>query len=809
MKTYPAGEETHINSIKLKTMDHLINNISILKKNLIILVVCAISFSLNAQEKADLTKSETIDYSAWKADEVQKNKKIDSLLSLMTLEEKIGQLNLPGSGDIVTGQAKSSNIAKMIEQGLVGGLFNIKSVQKIKEVQKIAVEKSRLKIPLLFGMDVIHGYETTFPIPLALSCSWDMKLIERSAQIAANEASADGINWTFSPMVDISRDPRWGRIAEGGGEDPYLGSKIAEAMVKGYQGDDLSKSNTILSCIKHFALYGAAEGGRDYNTVDMSRIKMYNDYFPPYKAAIDAGAGSVMVSFNEIDGIPATGNKWLLTDVLRNQWGFNGFVVTDYTGINEMIAHGMGDLQDVSALAINAGVEMDMVGEGFLSTLKKSVDEGRVSLEQIDNAVRLILNAKYDLGLFENPYKYCDANRQKTEIFNKQNRAEARKTATQSMVLMKNENQVLPLKKSGTIALIGPLADAGDNMPGTWSVATDFSKATSLLKGLNETVGKEVKILFAKGSVLEYNETLEQTVYGRRKNFKRDGRTKEELWQEAVAVANKSDVIVLAIGEASEMSGEGSSRANINIPQAQKDLLFELKKTGKPIVLVLFTGRPLVLNEEKETADAILNVWFSGSEAGYAISDILFGDVNPSGKLTTTFPRSVGQIPIYYSHKNTGRPVSEEGTENCKYEEYRSAYMDECNTPLYPFGFGLSYTTFKYGTINISSNKMTSNSTIVVAVDISNTGNYDGQEVVQLYTRDLVGSVTRPVKELKGFQKIFLKKGETKTVTFEISANDLKFYNSELKYVSEPGKFEVFVGGDSTTDKKVSFELVK
>lgn len=735
-----------------------------------------------------------------------KSEFVAELMSKMTLEEKLGQLNLPTSGDITTGQANSSNVAKNIAEGKVGGLFNIKSVQKIKEVQKIAVEKSRLKIPLLFGMDVIHGYETTFPIPLGLSCTWDMGLIERSAQIAAKEASADGINWTFSPMVDISRDPRWGRVSEGSGEDPYLGSQIAKAMVNGYQQHDLSKNNSILACVKHFALYGAPEGGRDYNTVDMSHIRMFNDYFPPYKAAVDAGVGSVMASFNEIDGIPATGNKWLMTDVLRKQWGFKGFVVTDFTGIPEMIEHGMGNLQDVSALALNAGVEMDMVGEGFLGTLKKSLDEKRVAIETIDNAVKLILEAKYDLGLFEDPYKYCDEKRAKTEIFTTDSRKEARQIAAQSLVLLKNQNQLLPLKKSGTIALIGPLADAKENMPGTWSVATRMENAVSLLAGIKEVAGPSTKVLYAKGSNLDYDETFETnaTMFG--KTLHRDSRSKEELLAEALKAAQQSDVIVAALGESAEMSGESSSRTNLQIPQAQKDLLNALLKTGKPVVVVLFDGRPLVITEEEKTVPAILNAWFAGTEAGYAIADVLFGDVNPSGKLTSTFPRSVGQLPIYYAHKNTGRPLS--NTEG-KFEKFRSNYIDERNEPLFPFGFGLSYTTFDYSNLKISSDKMNFSGKLTVTVDVANTGNYDGKETVQLYIRDLMGSVTRPVRELKGFQKIALKKGEKQTVSFDITVEDLKFYNSDLQFAAEPGQFDVFVGGNSTADKKVSFELTK
>ena len=734
------------------------------------------------------------------------DQKVDSVLRLMTLDEKIGQLNLPGSGDIITGQAKSSNIAKKIEQGLVGGLFSIKTVGKIKEVQKLSMEKSRLKIPLLFGMDVIHGYETTFPIPLGLSCSWDMPMIEKTARIAAQEASADGLNWTFSPMVDISRDPRWGRVSEGSGEDAFLGSQIAKAMVQGYQGNDLSLNNTLMACVKHFALYGAPEAGRDYNTVDMSRIRMYNEYFPPYKAAIDAGVGSLMVAFNEIDGIPSTGNKWLLTDVLRNQWGFNGFVVTDYTGINEMVEHGMGDLQTSSALALNAGVDMDMIGEGFLLTLKKSVEEGKVSMEQLDAAVKRMLKAKFELGLFDDPYKYCDEERAPKEIFTQENRDYARKVAAESMVLLKNENQILPLKMKGTIALIGPLGDSKENMPGTWSVATKLENATSLLKGLNAVVGDKAKIIYAKGSNLDYDLEFEKrgTMFGR--EIPRDGRTDKQLLDEALKVASKSDVIIAAIGEASEMSGECTSRTTIEIPQVQKDLLNALLKTGKPVVLVLFTGRPLVLTEENENVPAILNAWFSGSEAGFAISDVLFGNVNPSGKLTATFPRSLGQVPIFYSHKNTGRPL---GNSDGNFEKFKSNYIDERNEPLYPFGFGLSYTTFEYNNLKLKTDKMTFNDSIEVSVEVRNTGNYDGKEIVQLYIRDLVGSVTRPVKELKGFQKIELKKGETKTVSFTITEEELKFYNYDLNFVAEPGDFEVFVGKNSNENLKSNFKLIK
>ena len=769
------------------------------------LICCALLISV-AGYSQEIVKQSVLSYQT-KEYQSKRTVFVNSLLSKMTLDEKLGQLNLPGAGDITTGQAQSSDIAKKIEEGKVGGLFNIKGVEKIREVQKVAVEKSRLKIPLIFGMDVIHGYETNFPIPLGLASSFDTNLVQQSARIAANEASADGINWTFSPMVDISRDPRWGRVAEGGGEDPYLGSEMAKAMVFGYQGKDLSLNNTILACVKHFALYGGAEAGRDYNTVDMSHVRMYNEYFPPYKAAVDAGVGSVMASFNEVDGIPATGNKWLMTEVLRNQWKFKGFVVTDYTGINEMIDHGMGDLQQVSALAMNAGVDMDMVGEGFLTTLKKSLQEGKVNLTQINTAVKRILEAKYDLGLFQDPYKYCDVNRAKTEVFSQANRDVARNISAQSMVLMKNTNEILPLKSQKNIAVIGPLADNAENMPGTWSVAAKHKDAISLLAGLKQTFGNAVNFTYAKGSNVDYDATFEQNAAMFGKNTYRDSRSKEEMLKEAVDVASKADVILLAIGETAEMSGESSSRTNISIPQAQKDLLVELKKIGKPIVLVLFAGRAMEINEENKLADAILNVWFPGSEAGLAISDVLYGKVNPSAKLPMTFPRSVGQIPIFYNHKNTGRPLDASKTEKCEFQKFRSNYLDECNTPLYPFGFGLSYTQFAYNNLSLSSKNLKGNQTLKISVELKNSGKYDGAEVVQLYVRDLVGSNTRPVKELKGFQKVFLKAGETKTVTFNITPEDLKFYDNNLKYDWESGEFEIFVGGDSqkTVSQKITW----
>ena len=727
---------------------------------------------------------------------------IDQLMKKMTLEEKIGQLNLPVTGEITTGQAKSSDVAKRIRNGEVGGLFNLKGVERIREVQRQAVEESRLGIPLLFGMDVIHGYETIFPIPLGLSCTWDMKAIEESARIAAVEASADGISWTFSPMVDVSRDPRWGRVSEGNGEDPFLGAAIARAMIRGYQGKDMSRNDEIMACVKHFALYGASEAGRDYNTVDMSRQRMFNEYMLPYQAAVEAGVGSVMASFNEVDGVPATGSKWLMTDVLRKQWGFDGFVVTDYTGINEMIDHGMGDQQTVAALALNAGVDMDMVSDAFSGTLKKSVEEGKVSAAAIDAACRRILEAKYKLGLFDDPYKYCDVNRPKKQIFTKEHRAIARRTASESFVLLKNEG-VLPLSKKGTIAVVGPLANTRSNMPGTWSVAAVLNNAPSLVEGLREVVGDRAKVVTAKGSNLIGDADYEKraTMFGR--ELHRDNRTDRELLDEALKVAAGADVIVAALGESSEMSGESSSRTNLEMPDVQRALLQELLKTGKPVVLVLFTGRPLVLTWEEEHVPAILNVWFGGSEAAYAISDVLFGDVNPSGKLTATFPQNVGQIPLFYNHKNTGRPLQE----GRWFEKFRSNYLDVSNEPLYPFGYGLSYTTFAYSDIHLSSTEMSADGELTATVTVTNTGSRDGAEVVQLYIRDLVGSVTRPVKELKGFEKIFLKAGESRKVSFSITPELLKFYNYDLQFVCEPGDFDVMIGGNSRDVKKARFLL--
>ncbi|MBZ5857816.1 beta-glucosidase BglX [Flavihumibacter profundi] len=730
---------------------------------------------------------------------------IDALMARMTTEEKIGQLNLVVGGEATTGSVVSMDVSSKIRKGQVGGIFSVTTPNRVRKAQEMAVNESRLKIPMLFGLDVIHGYKTIFPIPLGLSCSWDMQLIEQSARIAAQEASADGLNWTFSPMVDISRDPRWGRVAEGSGEDPYLGSAIAKAMVKGYQGDDLSAKNTIMACVKHYALYGAAEGGRDYNTVDMSRVRMYNEYFPPYKAAVDAGVATVMTSFNEIDGIPATANKWLITDVLRKQWGFRGMVVSDYTSVNEMTSHGLGDLKTVSALAIKAGLDMDMVGEGFLTTLQQSLKEGKVTMADINRACRMVLESKYKLGLFEDPYRYCDENRAKNELFTEANRKQERITAAHSFVLLKNQGPVLPLSRKGSIALVGPLADSRENLVGTWSVAADYANPPiSLLTAIKQAVGSSANVLYAKGANLTRDADMEARVSIFGKKMERDNRPADVLIDEALKVAAGADVIVAALGEAAEMTGESSSRSDISLPSSQKDLLKALVNTGKPVVVVLFTGRPLVLPEEEKIATAILNVWFPGSEGANAIADVLFGDVNPSGKLTASFPRSVGQIPIYYSSKNTGRPLVGTG-----FEKFRSNYLDVPNDPLFPFGYGLSYTSFGYSEVKLSSANLKGNQKLEASVTVTNTGKYAGEEVVQLYIRDIVGTNTRPLKELKGFRKISLQPGEAKQVNFTVSTDDLRFYNNDLKYDWEPGAFRIFIGTNSRDTKSADVNWTK
>ena len=725
---------------------------------------------------------------------------INDLMGRMTLQEKIGQLNLPVTGDIITGSSVSGDVVGKIERGLVGGLFNMKGTEQIRQLQEVAVKKSRLGIPMIFGMDVIHGYETVFPIPLAMSMSWDMDAIRRSCEIAAVEATADGICWTFSPMVDVCREPRWGRMSEGAGEDPYLVSQVCRAMIEGYQGGDLSNRSTMMACVKHFGLYGGAEAGRDYNTVDMSHVRMYNEYFPPYKAGVEAGAGSFMASFNTVDYIPATGNRWLLTEVLRDQWGFDGFVVSDYTGISEMINHGMGDLPTVSALALNAGTDMDMVAEGFLGTIEKSLNEGKVEMQVIDQACRRILEAKYKLGLFDDPYRYLDPKRAKKEIFTDESRAESRRFASETFVLLKNDDRVLPLKRQGKIALVGPLANTRANMPGTWSVAATSDRYSTLLEAMQRATAGKAEVMYAKGCNVCYDAELEKnsTMFGREM---RDGRDADVMRDEAVRLAQQCDVIVAAMGEPSEMSGEASSRSQLGILDAQRDLLEALKKTGKPIVLLNFSGRATVMTWETEHLSTILNVWFGGSEAADAICDVVFGDVAPSGKLSVSMPRNEGQIPVYYNHLNTGRP-------NPKwFTKYTSNYLDVPNDPLFPFGYGLSYTTFSYSPLTLSGTTMTRDGGIRASVTVTNTGAVAGTEVVQLYIRDLVGSIARPVQELKDFARITLQPGESRVVTFNIDAEKLKFYNSKLVYDCEPGDFEVMVGGDSRNVQRMSFSL--
>ena len=742
----------------------------------------------------------SISMAAQAVDQARMDRFIDDLMGKMTLQEKIGQLNLPVTGDIITGSTVSGDVVGKIKAGQVGGLFNMKGVKSIRQLQEVAVKQSRLGIPLIFGMDVIHGYETVFPIPFAMSMSWDMEAIRNSARIASIEATADGICWTFSPMVDICREPRWGRMSEGNGEDPFLGSAICRAMIEGYQGADLADKTSMMACVKHFALYGAPEAGRDYNTVDMSHVRMFNEYFPPYKAGVDAGAGSFMTSFNVIDYIPATGNRWLMTEVLRDRWGFDGFVVTDYTAISEMINHGMGDLQTVSALALKAGTDMDMVADGFLGTLEKSLDEGKVTIDDIDKACRRILEAKYKLGLFDDPYRYLDSKRASKEIYTAEHRAAARKLATETFVLLQNKDNVLPLQRTAKIALVGPLANTRANMPGTWSVAAASDRYSTLLEAMRRAVGDRGEVMYAKGCNVCYDAELEKnsTMFGREM---RDERPVDVMRDEAVRIARECDVIVAAMGEPSEMSGESSSRSELTILDAQKDLLTTLLATGKPIVLLNFSGRTTVMDWEVENIPTILNVWFGGSEAADAICDVVFGDVSPSGKLSATMPRSVGQVPVYYNHLNTGRP-------NPKwFTKFTSNYLDVPNEPLFPFGYGLSYTTFNYSPMTLSSNSMSASGSIQASVTVTNTGSREGAEVVQLYIRDLVGSIARPVQELKGFERINLKPGESRQVTFTIDADLLKFYNKDLDYVCEPGDFEVMIGTDSRNVQRKQFTL--
>lgn len=726
---------------------------------------------------------------------------VDGLMSRMTVAEKIGQLNLPGYGD-VSKDAKKSEIADRIRRGEVGGIFNIFGPDKIRQLQEVAVEESRLGIPILIGADICNGYKTIFPIPLGISCAWKPENVEEVARISAREVSTEGVCWTYSPMVDISFDARWGRVKEGSGEDAYLSGEMAKGWVRGYQGDDLADEQTIMACVKHFALYGAAEAGRDYNTVDMSRVTALNYYMRPYQAAVEAGVGSVMTSFNEFENIPATGHSWLLDDILRKRWGFSGFVVSDYTAIAEMVNHGIGNAEDVSVRALKAHVDMDMIADFYHNNLPHALESGRISMADIDAACRRILVAKYKLGLFHDPYRYLNEKRSKKELLSAENRAAARRIAAESFVLLKNDGKILPLSGCRKIAVVGPLADSKANMSGSWTYDEKKGTYHGLVEELQQRLGAGVEVAYVKGSNL-VDDAIYEGHFTDESRSTRDNRSNEELVAEALKAAEGADVIVAAMGESDNMSGEGASRAILEFPETQRCLLEALKKTGKPVVMLLFTGRPLAMQWEEAQVNAILNVWFGGTEAAAAIVDVLTGAVNPSGKLTMTFPRVTGQCPIHYNHKMTGRPMKPEQW----YVRYLTNYIDVPNEPLYPFGYGLSYTTYEYGDVVLNRDELTADGTIEASVTVRNAGQVDGEEIVQLFLRDVLRSVTPPVKELKGFQRVALKAGESKTVKFTIDAEMLKFYNSNLDYVAEPGEFVVMIGGNSRDLKEAKFTL--
>lgn len=734
---------------------------------------------------------------------------LDELMGRMTLEEKIGQLNLHSAPGFISAERvmEEDENAKLLREGLLGGIYGSGDPELLRQCQEIALS-SGAGIPLIFGMDVIHGHETVFPVPLALSTSWNMELIERSARIAATEAASTGINWVFSPMVDICRDARWGRVVEGSGEDPYLGGEIARAMVYGYQGrDDQFDTDEILACVKHFALYGGAESGRDYNSVFLSRQEALNGYMNPYKAAAEAGAASFMSSFNEFEGIPASMNTYLIQELLRDSWGFKGFIVSDATAIAEEINHGIGDLQEVSARSLKAGLDMDMNSDGYTDTLLQSLEEGRISEADIDRACRRILEAKYKLGLFEDPFRYLDAERYATKVYTEENRQASREIAHECQVLLKN-NGVLPLSKDARIAVVGPLAKDAMAMTGTWAMSSHRSESVTLWQGISEVA----PAYYAEGSWLFEDAALEESVrYGLYKAFVPNYQvptihpvSQQALLADAVAKARKADVVVACVGEIPDMNGEGSSRTDIGLPDAQRELLEALKSTGKPIVMVLVTGRPLALVGEDASMDAILNVWSLGSEGGHAVADVLFGDVAPSGKLTTSFPRSVGQLPLYYNHKNTGRPHPDDAP----YKKFVSCYIDELNASLYPFGYGLSYTTFEYGPVTLSAAEMPLDGSVTASVTVSNTGMRDGDEIVQLYIHDVFSTSTRPVKELKAFRKVHIPTEGSVKVDFTLTAEDLSYYNHALDWVCEPGSFEIMVGPNSRDTKSVTLTVL-
>ncbi len=733
-----------------------------------ILFLVLIAFSINAQVKS-------------------LEQKVDSVISLMTLEEKVGQLvQYTTNFDTGTKTRKpKEGHEELIRQGRIGSLLNIFGAEETKRLQKIAVEESRLKIPLIFGLDVIHGFKSTFPVPIAEASSWNPELVEFSARMQAIEASAAGIHWTFNPMVDIARDPRWGRIVEGSGEDPYLGSVIAAARVKGYQGNDLSAENTILACAKHYAAYGAAEAGKDYNTVDISERTLREIYLPPFKAAVDAGVGSLMASFNEIAGVPSSINKFLMSKILRDEWKSDAFVVSDWNSIGELIPHGVAkDLKHAAELAIKATVDMDMESNAYFNHLVELVNENKIDIKLIDDAVRRILRAKFKLGLFDNPFKYCNEEREKNIVLSKELIEASKKVALESIVLLRNENNLLPLKKDlKSIAVIGPLANSKDDPLGPWAQQGEPQNVITVLEGIKNKLGNKVKINFAEGC----------SITGKDKSG----------FEKAIEAVKNSEAAVVVLGESRNMSGEAQSRSTLDLPGVQEDLIKELYKTKKPIVVVLMNGRPLTINWISENIPAILETWFLGIQSGNAIADVLFGDFNPSGKLPVTFPKHVGQIPIYYNHKNTGRPYRPDNP------RFTSFYNDFTVEPLYPFGYGLSYTTFEYSNLKLSKKQIQKDETLKVSIDIKNTGNCEGAEVVQLYIRDLIGSVTRPVKELKDFRKIYLKPGESKTVEFIITPEKLKFYDINMNYVVEPGDFKIFVGKNSVDVLEESFTVIE
>ncbi len=732
-----------------------------------------------------------------------RDKKMDAfigkLMSKMTLSEKIGQLNLQPGGDVSTGGAMDTELSGLIARGELGAVLNTVGRDKIRAMQQIAVEKTRLGIPLLVGLDVIHGYQTIFPIPLAQSCSWNPAAIEQGARIAAEEATSDGIDWTYSPMVDIALDARWGRIAEGNGEDPYLGGLIAQALVRGYQGD-FSSVHNLMACLKHYALYGAVEAGRDYNTVDMSHLRMFNQYFPPYKAAVEAGVGSVMTSFNLVDGQHATANRWLLDDVLRRSWGFGGFIVTDYSSIAEMTSHGFGDLKHNTELAMKAGTDMDMCARGYVRHLEALVKEGKISKKMVDDACRRVLEAKYMVGLFDDPYRHCNMSdaEQAQHLFTAAHRQVARDFTAETFVLLKNEGQLLPLRKDATIALIGPNGDTTDGLLGTWCVSRPKSDAyPTLRQAMEQAVEGRGKVLFAQGCNI--------APYGR---MRQAGASwyipevdSEKAHREAMEAAAKADVIVCAMGEGADYSGESHSRVTLDLPETQMTLLRDLATLGKPIVLLNFAGRPTVMSWEKAHIPAIMNVWFGGTEMGPALCDVLFGDKSPSGHLTVSMPQHVGQEPLYYNHLNTGRPTADYDP---KFRNYSSNYFEVTNGPAWPFGFGLSYTTFRYGDLQVEQQGRT----VKATVSLTNTGEREGTEVVQCYIRDIACRYSRPVKELKGFERVTLRKGETKQVTITLDEASLSYYDMQGHLFFEPGEFDIMVGGNSqdVQTKRISVE---